>query len=76
MCDVTLVARGKDVPLPLAKFAIMARPDSKTGPDPEHARAIRLELFARMMEEEGFERHEVNPSLPTCPRHRRPVELV
>ena len=60
MCDVTLVARGKDVPLPLAKFAIMARPDSKTGPDPEHARAIRLELFARMMEEEGFERHEVN----------------
>ena len=55
-----LVARGNDVPMPLAKFAIVARPDAKTGPHPEHGRAIRLELFARMMEEEGFERHEVN----------------
>ena len=58
-----LVLRGAPVPPPLARFAIEPAPSATRGPDPEGSRAIMIELMVRMMQEEGFEPHEVNAQL-------------
>ena len=54
------VVSGQSPPLPLAKFAIVARPASKSGPGAERAQDIRAEFFARVLGQEGFKPEEVN----------------
>ena len=55
-----LVARGEEVPAPLARFAIEPPPPPKRGPDPEGSRSVVIECMVRGLEEGGFDPNEVN----------------
>lgn len=55
-----LVVRGEPVPDPLRRFALSARPAAKRGRDPEGDRAAMMDFMMRVLEDEGFEPHEVN----------------
>ena len=58
-----LVLRGAPVPAPLARFAIEPAPSPTRGPHPEGSRAVMIENMARVMQEGGFDPHEVNVQL-------------
>ena len=56
----SLVARGEEVPAPLARFAIEPPPPPKRGPDPEGSRSVVIECMVRELEVGGFNPNEVN----------------
>ena len=58
-----LVLRGAPAPPPLARFAIEPAPSEKRGPEPEGSLAVMIENMVRIMEEAGFDPHEVNVQL-------------
>lgn len=55
-----LVARGEDIPAPLARFAIEAAPAPARGPAPEGSRAVLTDFMMRVLEENGLAPREVN----------------
>ena len=55
-----LVVRGEPVPTPLRHFALASAPPDKRGRDPEGSCAVMTEFMMRVLEDDGFESHEVN----------------
>ena len=68
-----LVTGGVEVPSVLARFAIEPAPLMTRGPDPDGSRAVLIEFMVRVLQEGGFDAHEVNTqygaSFPSPGRH-------